>query len=193
MDRWQYWLFFAFAVFAVVLPLVLIWKLLPPDTDWPKLIKEMEGYRQKSDGPLTMFLLAVAGFLPYVYQVLAQRRERIELSSGHIHRSPLPQFLQFLYPSWMLRWGEITHAELSTDKRLVSGAGGMVLTLAAIGIKRRVRPYFWVDVDQTKFETPIQRMRRESKVSPEEMVAWVKRSPIFRFTQQHISDLDWVR
>lgn len=89
-----------------------------------------------------MFAFAV---LYLVYLALAQRHERLILTPiGIEYRSPLPEALRFLRPSWSLQWSQIRAAALLATA-MARGAQGAVLKLDGRSRTVRLFPLQWVD------------------------------------------------
>lgn len=96
------------------------------------------------DAAVNAFMLVFA-VLYLAYLALAQRHERLILTPiGIEYRSPLPEALRFLRPSWSLPWSQVRTASLRA-MAIARGPQGAVLTLDSGRRKIKLFPLQWVD------------------------------------------------
>lgn len=126
-----------------------------------------------------LFLIVVVLQLGYLR--LAQQRERLILTrTGIEYRSPLPDALQALRPSWSLAWGQIRAAALQGGLR-ARDARGVALELDSGLRKVRIFPFQWVDPAHDQPVSPWAELRKLHRMTPEEIVARVEESAVLRY------------
>jgi hypothetical protein len=126
-------------------------------------------------------LMLVAAVLQLVYLRLAQQRERLILTrTGIEYRSPLPDALQALRPSWSLTWGQIRTAALQGMRR-AREPRGVALQLDSGLRKVKLFPFQWVDPAQCQPISPWAEMHKLGKASPDEIIARVEDSAVLRY------------
>lgn len=142
-----------------LLPLVMALALghfiFAPEASWMELLSKLwdklaslDWSRELPDVlKLCAYWAVVTAF--FVYWARAIKLERLMLSPDGIrYTSPLPPSLKWLYPDWVLPWGQVTKAEFGpvVKGRLLT-QDGVLLTLASASGKRRIFPSRWVDAD----------------------------------------------
>ena len=161
------------------LPGLLIGKAVDPPALWDRLVENMS----KDWFKLFEFaLLITAAVSQVLYMTLAQKRERLILTSlGIQYVSPLPAAIQFLRPSWSLPWSQVRRIEFKPSG-LTARPEFAVIVLDAGTRKHKLRPYMWVD--PVTFQGPSLKDRlRMSRPDPTIIMAEVMNSAIMQFLQ----------
>ncbi len=175
-------------LFGVLTPLLLILllsnKLAEKQMDWAALWASM--WSKIAADPLqaglNVLILCVL-LLQLVYQLGARERERLVLTRSAIeYSSPLPAWLQFLYPNWSMSWGQVRALSLQPSK-VNSTLQGVVLELATSAGKRRLAPYNWVDPESYQPPSPWKLVMQLRRYSTEDLAAQIDTSPLMQYVR----------
>jgi len=113
--------------------------------DWMTgLIRALEKIQEE---PWILFKIAsfLLSFLPPIYMYRAHYHERLFLTQvGMRYQSPLPLFLQWIKPDWLIKWSQIKIAYLKPEK-LGRGPLAMTLVIETASQRRQIKPCAWVD------------------------------------------------
>lgn len=180
----------------VILPLIILAIVIrPQDTDFLARAGAALGQHIAAafrDEPLESSFTALVFLgvpVMLLYMELASRHERLVLTQAGIrYVSPLPEPLQFLYPGWFIRWGEVVHARLERPRFGIDPALS-TLTLATHAGERRLRPYVWVDAATWK---PVIKRRFGLPVAPAvgERLDSIINSALVNYVRAHVSGME---
>lgn len=120
-----------FLLFAVLIPLaffILLLNLLPTDKAFPELVAKVvpllihaipEAW-QKDPVNFILHSIMFVTLLPMSYYliILYPREQLILTDTGIRFHSPLPQFLQWLRPSWSMNWSDLDEVKLAINPRV---------------------------------------------------------------------------
>ncbi len=184
------------AALLVVTPLALYF-LLGPGTD-PALAGELMAKARASlrERPLELATLVgglVLSPLPLLYVARARELERLVITAeGLEYVSPLPRALQFLKPSWTLRWTQVHRAALGSSG--VAPGPQFARLVFDLGLeRRRLMPYSWVD-PQT-YQPPSAWSVREAqrRMQRDAVLAELRASPLLAAVALHVPQfsVDW--
>jgi len=126
-------------------------------------------------------VMLVAVVLQVLYLRLASLRERLILTPNGIeYRSPLPEPLQALRPSWSLAWAQIRTASL---QNALFGRGPQQIALELESGTRKVKlfPCLWVDPGSFQPLSPWAEFMRQKKTTVVENVTRVEESGLLRY------------
>lgn len=192
--RWMRAATWGLAAAPIGVIVVALLLLAPEAIDWSRIAdKVKESVARNPWDAISTLIAGVAGIAQIGYVLLAVRRERLILTPAEIrYQSPLPRALQFLQPSWSLRWSELTRASVAQN-RWLRGPLSAVLTLVTIHGERKINPYQWVDPETFQPESAWQAMRKGSAMSVEAAME----SPVMRFAAARYPQLelkgDWAQ
>jgi len=170
---------------AVLFTLLSI-KMTASGLGWPDAMASIS--KKFSEQPLQVSLnalLLLALLLNAVFMLLAQKREQLTLSPAGIeYRSPLPGWLQFLWPSWALQWSDIHTATLSRSS-FANNPQAVRLTLVSPTQTRRLVPFMWVNPDDYKTVSPLKEWREAVRQGS----AYINNSLIIRYIDENVRAL----
>jgi hypothetical protein len=165
---------------AFVLTPLLLFALFPitPYELFERLLRSLER-DPWSIGPQAGALILLMMHIYYVNR--AVRLERLVLTSdGIAYRSPMPESLKFLNPSWSYSWNQIRSASLAGGSGAFTAAAA-VLKLDFGARKIRLHPMLWVDVNdlpETSHLKEIFTLRRQTAA---DVAAQVAATPLMRY------------
>jgi len=180
---WALWVMglMLIAMFAAVL--ILVWNHLPDsERNGAALLNALleKIVRDPVDAAMNALIVSI-GVLHLVYMRLAQQHERLILTpTGIEYRSPLPEVLQPLRPSWSMAWGQIRAASLHGVKR-ARDARFVALELDNGVRKVKILPFQWVEPGHYQPVSPMAGMWKLRREIPEEVVARVEESEVMRY------------
>ena len=178
-QRWALWVLLSILL-AVFSAMVILSVYRMTEAEWDSAVLLAKLVRNPVDAVINaLLLMAVA--VQLIYLRLAQRRERLILTPAGIeYRSPLPEALQALRPSWSLAWGQIRAATLKGALR-AHDARGVMLELDNGLRKVRISPFQWVDPARHHPLSPWRQMWTLQRAKPEQILASVEDSEVMRF------------
>jgi hypothetical protein len=182
-QRWAFWALglMTLLLFAAML-LLALYRMPENERSAMALLDKLLAklVRSPVDAVINAFFL-IAVVLQLAYLRLAQQRERLILTrTGIEYRSPLPEALRALRPSWSLAWGQIRAASLQGVMR-ARDARGVVLELDSVQRKAKIVPFQWVDPAQYRPVSPWTEVRRLRNAAPEELLARIEESEVLRY------------
>jgi hypothetical protein len=184
--RWARWALWALglmliAMFAVIL-ILAFYHLPDSERSGAALLNTMLSkiVSDPVDAAMNALILIML-VLHLVYMRLAQQHERLILTpTGIEYRSPLPEVLQPLRPSWSFAWSEIRTASLQGVTR-ARDARFVALELDNGQRKVKILPFQWVDPAHYQPVSPMAGMWKLRREIPEEVVARVEESEVMRY------------
>jgi hypothetical protein len=181
--RWVLWVLglMLIAMFAVIL-ILAFYHLPDSERSGAALLNTMLSkiVSDPVDAAMNALILIIL-VLHLVYMRLAQQHERLILTpTGIEYRSPLPEVLQPLRPSWSFAWSEIRTASLQGVTR-ARDARFVALELDNGVRKVKIFPFQWVDPAHYQPVSPMAGMWKLRREIPEEVVARVEESEVMRY------------
>ena len=173
---------------GVITPLILILlilnKLGEKHMEWTALWASM--WNKIATDPLQAglnILILCVLLLQLVYQLSAQKRERLVLTrSGIEYHSPLPAWLQFLYPSWSVSWSQVRALSLQPSK-VNSTLQGVMLMLETSAGTRKLAPYNWVDPETYQPVSPWKLLKQLRRYDAQDLAAQIDTSPLMQYVR----------
>ena len=131
---------------------------------------------------MNAFILCLV-LLQLLYQLGVQKRERLILTrSGIEYHSPLPAWLQFLYPNWSMSWGQVRALSLQPSK--VNGTlQGVTLELATSAGKHRLAPFNWVDPETYQPASPWKLIKQLRRYDAQDLTTQIDMSPLVQYVR----------
>ncbi len=186
----------ALAALFVASPLALYF-LLGQSAD-PSHVSELvakawQGLRERPLELATLVLGVALSPVPMLYVSRARRVERLVITEqGLEYVSPLPRALQFLQPSWTLRWSQVYRASVAQG-RIAPGPQFVELVLDLGLERRRLMPYLWVDPQTYQPPNPWGLREARRRMERGAVLAELRDSPLMIAVAQHVPQLkvDW--
>jgi hypothetical protein len=184
------------AALLVVTPLAL-YLVLGPGMD-PSLAGELiaRAWASLRERPLELATLLgglVLSPLPMLYVARARREERLVITEqGLEYVSPLPQALQFLNPSWSLRWAQVHRAAVESSG-VAPGPQFLRLVLDLGLERRRLMPYVWVDPETYRPPSAWSTRDQQRRMQRDVVLAELRASPLLAAVARHVPrfSADW--
>jgi hypothetical protein len=185
------------AVALLVATPLALWFVLGPGMD-PSLAGELvaKAWASLRERPLEVALFVaslVLSPLPLLYVARARELEQLVISAqGLEYVSPLPPALQFLNPSWTLRWTQVHRAALEPSG-LASGPQFLQLVFDLGLDRRRVMPYSWVDPRTYQPPKPWSMRDAQRRMQRDAVLGELRASPLLAAVARHVPQfsVDW--
>jgi hypothetical protein len=184
------------AALLVALPLALYLTLGPgadPALAGELVAKAWASLRERPRELVTLVGGLVLSPLPLLYLARARKLERLVITAeGLEYVSPLPRVLQFVNPSWTLRWTQVHRAALESSR--VAPGPQFVRLVFDLGLERRgVMPYSWVDPEAYRPPSAWNVRDARRRMQRDAVLAELRESPLVAAVARHVPrfSVDW--
>lgn len=138
--------------------------------------------------PLAVTVLALQ-LAVMAIRTVAGRNERLVLThSGIAYQSPWPAALQFIRPSWSMRWDTVQ--AVTVESHLASGVQNLAIKLDNGRFRHRIVPYQWVDPDHYEPEPVLAQIGSERHARVGEIADEMRDTAVLRYMAKVVPRFD---